>query len=202
MKTGRLAFVALAAGVLAGVAEGRGFGRGGAPLAAPAPPRPAGAAAVSDPAEPQPGAEVTSGGSGLSVASSARSTTLKFNTSGAWQGSAGLTFKKGAPPMRFTLTLAQMQQYDLGSLTLTSGKLSLQLGRVSSTPTTRYFDASGREQSGPERAAYTVTARRYAGEVDVEVKRAPGAALGKQLSVSWACDVGHAFTFGLGQKGG
>src|SRR5262245_31808099 len=198
MRTGRLAFVALAVTVaLAGAAQARGYYLGrGRPLRtpAPAPPRPAGQAVVSDPAEPQPAAELTSGGSGLTVASSARGTALKFNTSGAWQGSAGLSFKKGAPPMRLTLTLAQMQQYDLGSLTLTSGKLSLQLGRVSSSPTTRYFDASGREQAGPERAAYTVTARRYNGEVDVQVKRAPGAALGKQLTVGWTYDVGHAFT--------
>src|SRR5262249_27803145 len=108
----------------------------------------------------------------------------------------------GAPPMRLKLTLAQMQQYDLGSLTLTSGKLSLQVGRVSSSPTTRYFDASGREQSGPERAAYTVTARRYNGEVDVEVKRAPGAALSRRLPVGWTYDVGHGFMTLYGLKGG
>src|SRR5262249_38961590 len=109
----------------------------------------------------------------------------------SWLAVAALTFKGGAPPMRLTLTLAQMQQDDLGSLTLTSGKLSLQLGRVTAAPTTRYFDASGREQPGPERAAYTVTARRYNGEVDVEVRRAPGAALGKQLTVSWTYDAGQ-----------
>jgi len=207
MKTGRLALVALAAAALAGAALARGLvppggGFGPGPVGAPAPARPAGTAPVADPAEPAPKVEVSAGGSALSIASSARGTALKFNTSGAWQGSAGLTFKGGAPPMRLTLTLAQMQQYDLGSLTLTSGKLSLRVGRVTATPTTRYFDASGREQAGPERAAYTVTARRYNGEVDVEVKRAPGAALGKALSVSWTYDVGHAFTPGLGLKGG
>src|SRR5262245_1827088 len=134
MKTGRLALVALATVVaLAGAARAKrivpagGFGPG--PLGTPAPPRPAGAAAVSDPAEPQPSAALTAGGSGLTVASNAKGTTLKFSTGGAWQGSAGLSFKNGAPPMRLKLTLAQMQQYDLGSLTLTSGKLSLQVGR-------------------------------------------------------------------------
>ena len=104
--------------------------------------------------------------------------------------------------MRLTLTLAQMQQYDLGSLTLTSGRLSLRLGRVTATPSTRYFDASGREQKAPERAAYTVTARRYNGEVDLEVRRAPGAALGRQLTVGWTYDAGHAYSTGLGMKGG
>ena len=117
---------------------------------------------------------------------------MRVNTTQSWQGSASLSFKGCAPPMRLTLTLAQMQQYDLGSLTLTSGRLSLAVGRVSSAPTTRYFDASGREQSGPEGAAYTLTARRYAGgEVDVELKRSAGAALGQALTVSWKCDAGH-----------
>jgi len=204
MKTGRLAYVALAAVVVvAGAAGARGFvppggGFGPGPIGAPAPPRPAGAAPVSDPAEPQPSAEVTAGGSGVTVASSARGTALKFSTTGAWQGSAGLRFKGCAPPMRLTLTLAGMQNYDLESLTLTSGRLSLPVGRVSTAPTTRYFDASGREQAGPERAAYAVTARRYNGEVDVEVRRAPGAALGKELSVSWKADFGHVLKPGRG----
>jgi hypothetical protein len=182
MTTRRLAVAALAAAVFAGPAGALRFP---AP-ASPAPPRPAGAAPVSDPSEPQLSAEVSSGGSGLTAASSARGTALKFSTAGAWQGSAALTFKGCAPPMRLTLTLAQMQRYDLETLTLTSGRLSLPVGRVTATPTTRYFDASGREQADPERAAYSVTARRYdGGEVDVEVRRSPGAALGKELTVSW-----------------
>jgi hypothetical protein len=188
MQSSRLAVMSLAAvAALTGTALGLRI----VPPSPPAPPRPAGQALVSDPAEPPLGAEVSSGGSGLTVASSARGTALKLNTTGAWQGAAALTFKTGAPPMRLTLTLAGMPNYDLESLTVTGGNLSLAVGPVSSTPTTRYFDAAGREQAGPEFAAYTVTARRYAGEVDVEVRRAPGATLGKELTVSWRGDLGR-----------
>jgi hypothetical protein len=84
-----------------------------------------------------------------------------------------------------------MPGYDLGSLTVSSGSLALAVGRVTAGAATKYFDAAGREQAGPELAAYAVTARRYAGEVDVEVRRTPGAALGKALTVSWQCDLGH-----------
>lgn len=191
MKISRLVVVTLAAVVFAGAASACKLPA----LTSPAPPRPAGTAPVSDPAEPQLSAEVTAGGSGLTVASSARGTALKINTTGPWQGSAALTFKGGAPPMRLTLTLAQMPAHDLDSLTLTSSRLSLAVGRVTAGATTRYFDASGREQADPERAAYTVTARRYNGEVDVEVRRAPGAALGKDLTVSWSCDLGRGRLF-------
>jgi hypothetical protein len=143
---------------------------------------------VSDPAEPALKAEATFGGPAQPV--TVAGTALKVNTSGAFQGSGSLTLP-GAAPMRVKLTLAQMPNYDLETLTVTSGNLSLAVGRVSSGTTTRYFDAAGREQAGPEFAAYTVTARRYAGEVDVEVRRAPGATLGKELTVSWRGDLGR-----------
>jgi hypothetical protein len=182
MKRSMLAFLALAA-VLLPAAPG-GYGPLVIPMSSPAPKKPAGTAPVSDPAEPAPKVELSSGGSGLSVASSARGTAVKFRTTGAWQGSAGLTFK-GAPPMRFTLTLAQMPAHDLASLTVVSGSLSLAVGPVSASATTKYYDARGRAQAAPEGAAYTVTARRWDGELDVEVRRAPGAALGKALTVSW-----------------
>jgi hypothetical protein len=188
MKSSRLAVAALAAVVFAGAASACKLPA----LTSPAPPRPAGQAPVSDPAEPPLSAEVSPGGSGLTVASSARGTTLKFNTTGTWQGSAGVNFKEGAAPMRFTLTLAQMPNYNLESLTLTSGGLSLAVGPVSAGSTTKYFDANGRAQDAPERAAYTVTATRYAGgEVDIQVRRAPGATLGKALTVTWKSDPGH-----------
>jgi hypothetical protein len=183
MQSSRLAFVALAAVALAGAARGKEI----APVPQPAPKRPPAKPLVSDPAEPPLKVEVSSGGSGVAVASSARGTAVRFDTPGGWQGSAGLTFKDGAPPMRFSLTLAKMRSYDLESLTLVSGSLVLAVGPVSAAPTTRYYDARGRAQNAPERAAYTVTARRWDGELDVEVKRAPGAALGQALTVSWKC---------------
>jgi hypothetical protein len=157
-----------------------------APVTSPAPRRPPTKALVSDPAEPPLKVEVASGGSGVAVASGARGTTVKFDTPGGWQGSAGLTFKDGAPPMRFTLTLAKMLSYDLESLTLVSGGLALAVGPVSAG-TTKYFDAAGRALKAPEGAAFTVTARRWDGELDVQVRRAPGAALGKALTVNWKC---------------
>src|SRR5262245_17673438 len=142
MKSCMLALAALAAVALTGAA------RGGleleAPMTSPAPKRPAAKAPVSDPAEPPLTVEVSSGGSALSVASSERGAALKFNTPGSSQGSAGLTFKNAAAPMRFTLTLAGLPSYDLQSLTLVSGKLALAVGPVSATPTTKYYDARGR----------------------------------------------------------
>ena len=187
MKRSMLALVALAA---AAAAAGAGFGKGRPLVSSPAPKRPPTKALASDPAEPPLTVEA-SGGAGLAVASGARGTALKFSTSGAWQGSAGLTFKNAAPPMRFTLTLARMPNYDLESLTVVSGSLSLAVGAVSASGTTRYFDARGREQKAPEGAAYTVTARRWDGELDVEVRRAPGAALGRALTVSWRGNIGY-----------
>jgi hypothetical protein len=187
MKRSMLALVALAAAV---AVAGAGFGKGIALVEAPAPKRPPAQAPVSDPAEPPLMVEAQ-GGAGLTVASSARGTALKLNASGSWQGSAALAFKSGAPPMRFTLTLARMPNCDLESLTLVSGSLSLAVGAVSASGTTRYYDARGREQKAPEGAAYTVTARRWDGELDVEVKRGPGAALGKALTVSWKGRIGY-----------
>src|SRR5262249_49312209 len=138
MRSSWLALAALTAAVITGAAYGKRI----LPLPQQAPARPAGQAVVSDPAEPQLKGEGAARTSGLVVASSARGTSVRVNTTQSWQGSASLSFKGCAPPMRLTLTLAQMQQYDLGSLTLTSGRLSLAVGRVSSAPTTRYFDAS------------------------------------------------------------
>jgi hypothetical protein len=70
---------------------------------------------------------------------------------------------------------------------------------VSGSGTTKYYDARGRAQAAPEGAAYTVTARRWDGELDVEVKRAPGAALGKALTVSWKGNLGYSRGF-LGER--
>ena len=78
-----------------------------------------------------------------------------------------------------------MPSYDLESLTLVSGNVSLGLGHVSASPTTSYFDAKGRALKGPDGAAYILTARRWDGEVDIEVRRSSGPALGKELTVSW-----------------
>jgi hypothetical protein len=184
MKSSNLAVAALVAGVaLVGAARAKDI----AVLAPPAPQRPAGKALVNDPAEPPLNVE-----GAAAVTGSARGTRLTLNTTGSSQGQAGLTFKNAAPPMRFSLTLAKMPSYNLETLTLSSGNLSLSVGPVSAGPTTRYFDASGRPQDAPERAAYTVTATRWAGgEVDVEIRRAPGATLGKALTVTWKSDLGH-----------
>lgn len=192
MKSGTLAFVTLVA--LAAAA------RGGleieVPLISPAPKRPPAKAAVSDPAEPPLTVAASSAGPSPAVTSSARGTVIKLNAPGSSRGSVGLTFKGSAPPMRLTLTLAQMPSYDLESLTLNSGTLALAVGPVWSAPTTRYFDAAGRALKGPEGAAYTVTARRWDGELDVQVKRAPGAALGKALTASWQFNVVYSGLWG------
>jgi hypothetical protein len=185
MKRSMLAFVALAAVALTGAARGKEI----APVTSPAPKRPPAKAAVSDPAEPPLKVEVSADGSGVAVASSARGTAVKFNTSGSSQSSAGLTFKGCSPPMRFTLTLSKMPNYDLESLSIVSGNLALAVGPVSAGATTRHFDAAGRALKAPEGAAYTLTARRWDGELDVEVRRSPGAALGKALTVSWRCNL-------------
>jgi hypothetical protein len=199
MKSRMLVLAALAPVLLTGTRL-----REIAPVSSPAPKRPAAKAPASDPAEPPLKIEARYGAvpvpeqarQAVAVASSARGTRLTLNTPGGWQGQASLTFKGCAPPMRFTLTLARMPSYDLGSLTLVSGKLALAVGPVSATPTTRHFDAAGRAQKAPEGAAYTVTARRWDGELDVELRRAPGAALGKALSVSWQSNIGHGHFLG------
>jgi hypothetical protein len=185
MKRSMLALAALAPFVLTGA-----YLREIAIAEVPAPKRPAAKAPVGDPAEPPLKVGLVTGGSGVAVASSARGTAVKFNTSGSWQGSAGLAFKNAAP-MRFTLTLAKMPNYDVESLTLTSGNLALAVGPVSSSGATKYYDARGRAQVAPEGAAFTVTARRWDGELDVQVRRAPGAALGKELTVSWKCNLNY-----------
>jgi hypothetical protein len=102
--------------------------------------------------------------------------------------------------MRFTLTLAKMPGCDLAELTLTSGGVSLAVGQVTGNPSTRFFDARGRARDKAEGAAFTVTARRWdGGEVDVEVKRAPGAALGQALTLSWTSNL-HGQWGGLGRR--
>jgi hypothetical protein len=116
------------------------------------------------------------------VESGAKGTTVQVPTHGLGVGSASLTFLNCAPPMRFTVKLTGAQSYDLSRLTLTSGPLSLAVGGVG----TAYFDARGRRRDGPEGAAFTVRATRAAsGEVEVQVRRGPGATLGKTVSVGW-----------------
>jgi hypothetical protein len=189
-SSGKLVLAALVALVAVGM-TGAGFVLFVPPaVTSPAPKRPPAKAIVSDPAEPPLTAEVSLGGPAKPV--TVAGTTFKFDATSPWQGTAALTFKN-APPMRFTLTLAKMPAYDLESLTLSSGGVSLAVGNVSASATTKYFDARGRAQNDPERAAYTVTARRWdGGEVDVEVRRAPGAALGKALSVRWKSNPGYS----------
>jgi hypothetical protein len=198
MTSGKLAVAALAAVALTGAALGGLI----VPLTQPAPKRPADKAPASDPAEPHLKVEVSAGGSGATVTGSARGTAVKFNTSGPWHGSANVTFKNSAPPMRFSLILAQMQSFNLESLALTSGCLSLAVGPVSASPTTKYFDAKGKALNGPDGASYTLTARRWDGEVDIEVRRSSGAALGKVLTVSWRSDpaYGRARPFPVGKR--
>jgi hypothetical protein len=193
MKTSRLAVMALATTV---VLSGTAFGLRYLLPGPPAPKRPATLAAVSDPAEPPLKVEVSTGGPAKPV--TAAGTTLKFDTTGASHGQANLTFKNASPPMGFTLTLAKMPSYDLESLTIASGSLSLAVGPVSASPTTRYFDARGRALKGPDGAAYTLTARRWEGEVDIEIRRASGAAMRKELTVSWK----SRLVYGGGLRGG
>jgi hypothetical protein len=211
MKSSRLAVMALAATVLL---TGPAFGLRYLVQGPPAPKRPADKPPVSDPAEPPmtvlasyddkapDGApRIPRGGRTgrpVAVAGGPKGVTLTLDTLGTWQGWSTLTFKNAAPPMRFTLRLAKMPSYDLGALTLASGNVSLTVESVSASPTTRYFDAKGRALKGPEGAAYTLTARRWDGEVDVEVRRAPGAALGKELTISWK----SRLVYGGGLRGG
>lgn len=186
MKRSMLVLAALAPFVLTGA-----YLRELSIISVPAPKRPPAKALGSDPAEPPLKVVASSAGDGPAVTSSARGTVVKCSTSGGSRGSAALTFKNAAPPMRFTLTLAKMPNYDLASLTLVSGTLSLAVGPVSASPTTKYYDARGRAQAAPEGAVYTVTARRWDGELDVEVRRAPGAAMGKALTVSWRSNLNY-----------
>jgi hypothetical protein len=133
----------------------------------------------------------------VAVASSARGTLLTLNTPGTWQGSAKLTFKDSAPPMRFKMKLARMPGYDLQALTLSSDSLSLAVGGVTSGGTTKYFDAKGKAQERAEGAAYVVQARRRAnGEVEIDLRRGAGAKLGKSLSVNWTSDLNNGRFFG------
>jgi hypothetical protein len=206
---GKLVLTALMAIVAAAVA-GAGFSPRVAVVPVPAPKRPVGKAPVADPAEPAmtvqatyddqaPGGapRIPRGGRGgwtgrpVAVAAGPKGATLTLDTPGLWQGWAALTFKNSAPPMRLTLRLAKMPNYDLESLTLSSGTLSLAVGPVSASVTTKYFDARGREQDASEGAAYTVTARRWDGEVEVEVRRSRGASLGKELTVAWKSHLRH-----------
>jgi hypothetical protein len=202
MCTGRLVVTTLtwATVALAGASRGetpRGF--------VPAPPRPIAKApaTVSDPAEPPVKVEAAYDDEGavpapgqarqaVAVAASARGTTLTLNTPGWYKGSAWLTFNNPAPPMRFTIRLAGLHELDLEKLSLSSGRLSLHVGPVTASGTTKYFDATGREQDKPEGAAYTVKARRWSnGQVDVQLQRAPGATLDRGLTVTWRGDVGE-----------
>lgn len=162
----------------------------------PAPPAPPAKAPVGDPAEPPLRAEVAyddfgrkpavPGGALVTAVASAKATTLTLDTPGRYRGSARLTFKQAAPPMRFTVRLARVQEMDLDELTVSDGRLNLPVGRVTATQTTKYFDAMGRGQKEPDRAAYAVTARRWGGGVvEVRLRRAPGAALSREVVVSW-----------------
>jgi hypothetical protein len=127
----------------------------------------------------------------LAVASGPGGTALTLGGMPLWVGSAKLTFKNCAPPMRLTVKLAQLPTGDLSALSVTSGPLSLRLGPVGTSGTTAHFDARGKAQAKAEGAAYTLTARRRDnGEVEVQLRRGQGAALGKELTVSWQHDLG------------
>jgi hypothetical protein len=111
---------------------------------------------------------------------------LTVPTQPSWQGSTHLSFKNSAPPMCFTTRLTGMPNYDLTKLRLSSGSVTMQIGPVRTTAATRYFNARGQEQDGPTGAAYIVCAKRGEnGQVDVELRRAPGATQGKSLSLTW-----------------
>jgi len=218
-NSSKLMLAALVSGVALSAASGEApvqLQRGIA--ARPGAPGPAEKAPASDPAEPPLKVEVSysspgaggpgvggmaprgiavrgpgaaAGASSVSVATGAKGTTLTLSTPGSYRGTGKLTFKNSAPPMRLTLRLEGMPNQDLGELTLGSGALKLAVGAVGAGPTTRYFDARGKAQEADSGAAYTVTARRRGdGTVDVLLRRSPGAALGKELTLSWGAGVG------------
>jgi len=117
------------------------------------------------------------------VESGPKGATIQVPTYGLGAGSANLAFENCAPPMRFTVALTGAQSSELSQLTLTSGPLTLALDEVG---VTRAFDAKGRPRQREEGAAYTVRATRSAsGEVELHVRRGPGAALGKVVRVGW-----------------
>jgi hypothetical protein len=125
-------------------------------------------------------------GQKIAVGSGARGTMLTVPSHHGTDGTVELTFKNSAAPMRFTTRLTGMPPYDLSTLSLTSGSLTLQVGSLGTAATTAYFDSKGRVQEGAAGAAYTVTAKRGEnGQVDVELRRAAGAKLGKSVSISW-----------------
>jgi hypothetical protein len=154
--------------------------------------------AASDPAEPTLEVEAVSGTTGiisarrppgthqLRVSSGPRAPTLTVPAPHASNGLVRLTFRNAAPPMRFTLRLTGMPGCDLDTLRLSSGSLSLALGEVTTSATTRYFDPKGQPLDDTTGAAYTVTTRRKDNaEVDVQVRRGAGAAMGKTITVYW-----------------
>lgn len=141
-------------------------------------------------------------GTKVEVTSGPRGTMLKVPTNGSWSGSTSLKFKNTAAPMRFTVQLTGLPQYDLQSLSLTSGSVTLQVGSVGTGGATKYFDAKGKEQQGATGAAYTLTAKRGdKGQVDLELRRAAGGTLGKDLSLTWQSNIEH-IKFGRGGRFG
>jgi hypothetical protein len=169
-------------------------------------------AASTDPTEPPLQVEVTHsniytpGGARLGqkaqVESGARGTTVQVPTQGQWSGSAEVTFKNSAAPMRFTTRLTGMPNYDLSSLSLSSGGRTLQVGSVGTSSTTKYYDARGQEQASSVGAAYIVVARRGEnGQVDIQLRRGAGATLGKTFTLTWQSNANET-RFGMKRLGG
>src|SRR5262245_36700703 len=73
----------------------------------------------------------------VQVTSNARGTILTLATPGGYSGSANLTFKNTAPPMRFTMQLTGMPEYDLHRLSVSAGRITLAVGAVGTAATTK-----------------------------------------------------------------
>lgn len=157
------------------------------------PPAPAVAdLSITDPTEPPLRVE-TDGGQAVPVASGARGTTLTVPTNGSYTGSANVTFKNTAVPMRLQMRLTHLQAHiALDGLSLNTGTATLRVGLLSAAPSTTYFDLLGRTQSHPEQAAYALTVSRAAsGEVAIQLRRAAGTEVGTTLNISWSSPVYH-----------
>src|SRR5262245_11357695 len=138
MKTFRLTLVAGAVLALVSPAAGENC-LFGARRATPSQPPKAPPAPAADPAEPPmtveyqinpPGPFIPRDGrkgsvvGTLTAASSAAGAALTLHTPGWRDGWATLTFK-GAAPMRLTMRLARLDEFDLANLSISSGELSL-----------------------------------------------------------------------------
>jgi hypothetical protein len=147
--------------------------------------------AVTTSSSPEPPMTVSyqSASGALTMEHGGKGTTLKVNSTNAWAGMASLTFKNGsAPPMKFTIRLANVKNTD--TFSLTSGKVTLQTGSTGASNNTAYFNRKGQPIKSAEEAVYTLTTKRLpTGELVVQVHRAAGASFGKTMTFRWSRSV-------------